>query len=252
MTTQGRTSEAVRLAAGYERIQPVANYAPWLTDTDFQTIHAMMEGWTLVDIYRCYSLWKLVEQAVQLEGDLLEVGVWRGGTGALIAAQLERQRRRDRSDRQAEAPGESGTADGSRCVFLADTFNGVAKAGPRDTYYRGGEHANTSRELVEDLLGRVGATNAILLEGVFPEDTGDLIDDHRFCFCHVDVDVYQSARDTFEWVWPRLNTGGIVVYDDYGFYGCEGVTAHVNEIFPDSRRTVIHNLNGQAIVVKTA
>lgn len=249
---QGQTSDAVRFAPGYEKIRPGANYAPWLTDADFRKIHAQIEGHTLVDVYRCYSLWKLVEQAVLVEGDLLEVGVWRGGTGALIASALERRSRFGQSDRATEAIGRQELPDGSRCVFLADTFTGVAKAGPRDSYYRGGEHANTSREVVEELLGRVGASSAILLEGVFPEDTGDLIDDHRFSFCHIDVDVYQSARDTFEWVWPRLNVGGIVVYDDYGFYGCEGVTSHVNEIFPDPRRMVIHNLNGQAVVVKTS
>ncbi|WP_455382221.1 TylF/MycF/NovP-related O-methyltransferase [Salinispira pacifica] len=249
MTTQGRTSEALHLAPGYERTSPRANYAPWLLDEEFRRTYAEVEGNTLVDIYRCYSLWQLVEQAVQHPGDLLEVGVWRGGTGAIIAHQANPdQRRRPRAD---EPAGEART-DGSRGVFLADTFSGVAKAGPRDTYYRGGEHANTSRGVVEELLARVGATNAFLLEGIFPEDTGDLIDDHRFCFCHIDVDVYQSARDVFEWVWPRLVVGGIVVYDDYGFYGCEGVTSHVNEIFPDPTRIVIHNLNGQAIVVKTA
>ncbi len=248
MTIQGRTSGSVRFAPGYEKVLPLANYAPWLNDVEFATLLAAIEGNTLVDMYRCYSLWKLVEQAVQHEGDLLEVGVWRGGTGALIAYQASRAKPVS-AQRTPEA---NGPSEPSRAVFLADTFNGVAKAGPRDSYYRGGEHANTSQEIVESLLGDVGISNAILLEGVFPEDTGDLIDDHLFCFCHIDVDVYQSARDVFEWVWPRLTVGGIVVYDDYGFYGCEGVTAHVNEIFPDARRTVVHNLNGQAIVVKTA
>ncbi|HUX12031.1 MAG TPA: TylF/MycF/NovP-related O-methyltransferase [Spirochaetia bacterium] len=248
MTIQGRTSGAVQLAPGYQKVLPLANYAPWMNDAEFAAIRAAIEGNTLVDSYRCYSLWKLVEQAVQHEGDLLEVGVWRGGTGALIAHQASRAR----SDSRRSAEDIFDPSQASRCVFLADTFNGVAKAGPRDSYYRGGEHANTSLKVVESLLGSLGIGNAILLEGVFPEDTGDLIDDHRFCFCHIDVDVYQSARDVFEWVWPRLTVGGIVVYDDYGFYGCEGVTAHVNEIFPDAQRTVIHNLNGQAIVVKTA
>ena len=42
-------------------------------------------------------------------------------------------------------------------------------------------------------------------------------------YCHIDVDVYQSARDVLEWVWGRLCIGAIVVYDDYGFDGCHGV-----------------------------
>ena len=31
--------------------------------------------------------------------------------------------------------------------------------------------------------------------------------------CHIDVDVYQSARDTVEWVEPRLTSGGAIVFD---------------------------------------
>ncbi|HUX52331.1 MAG TPA: TylF/MycF/NovP-related O-methyltransferase [Spirochaetia bacterium] len=235
MTTQGRTSDQVLLAAGYERVQPLANYAPWLSDTAFQQVYQFASGSTLVDVYRCYSLWKLVEQTAALSGDLLEVGVWRGGTGAIIASRAALLATSER-----------------KRVYLADTFSGVVKAGARDTYYRGGEHANTSAQLVSSLLDELELDNATLLTGMFPEQTGEQVADRTFCFCHIDVDVYQSASDVLEWIWPRLVVGGIVVYDDYGFYGCEGVTAHVNENFPVAGRVVIHNLNGQAIMIKTA
>ena len=46
---------------------------------------------TLVDIYRCYEIWSAVAEAAKLQqGDLMEVGMWRGGTGAVIAAQSAR------------------------------------------------------------------------------------------------------------------------------------------------------------------
>jgi O-methyltransferase len=54
-----------------------------------------------------------------------------------------------------------------------------------------------------------------LLVGVFPEETGCLVEDRKFRFCHLDVDVYQSAADVVEWIWPRLVTGGLIVFDDY-------------------------------------
>ena len=44
--------------------------------------------------------------------------------------------------------------------------------------------------------------------------------------------------------------GGIVVYDDYGFKGCDGITTHVNEQIQLQDRFVIHNLNGHAIIIK--
>ena len=232
MTKQGESSEQKYRAAGYERVEPKATYAPWSEDTAFLRVNGVIKEHTLVDRYRCYELWQLVTQAMKTPGDLLEVGVWRGGTGALIAAQAAR-------------------SDRSRVVYLADTFNGVVKAGARDRYYRGGEHANTSVEHVRRVLESLDLGNARILAGVFPEETGEAIAvGGGFCFCHIDVDVYQGARDVTEWVLPRLNRGGVIVYDDYGFYGCEGVTEFVNEIAATAGLVVVHNLNGHAVIVK--
>jgi O-methyltransferase len=217
---------------GYGLVTPQADYRPWDVDPEFSRLFRAVEAHTKVDIARCHELWELLEQCRHLEGDVLEVGVWRGGTGALLAAGARR------------------LWGDSRRVFLADTFRGVVKAGPKDDYYRGGEHADTSPEVVRQLLGSMELSNTELLEGIFPEETGGVIADRRFCFCHVDVDVYQSARDTVEWVWPRIPVGGVVVYDDYGFYGCEGVTALGREDRLREDRVFVHNLNGHGILVK--
>ena len=76
---------------------------------------------------------------------------------------------------------------------------------------------------------RSALTNVELLQGVFPDETADRIADSRFRLCHCDVDVYRSAKDVFDWVWPRLAPGGVVVFDDYGFPACPGVTKFVDE-----------------------
>jgi O-methyltransferase len=89
-----------------------------------------------------------------------------------------------------------------------------------------------------------------ILEGVFPEDTAGQIDDQHVCFCHIDVDVYQSAKDVFDWTWRRMPPGGVVVFDDYGFATCGGVTQFVNDFVGSNDRIVVHNLNGHAVVAK--
>ena len=224
------TPRRVDLQKGHERILPLATYAPWSTDTEFLGVYDLVRQHTLVDRYRCYEIWEILAQIADLGGDILEVGVWRGGTAGIICARASRL-------------GLQGT------VFLADTFRGVVKAGPEDSTYAGGEHRDTSPALVEALLrDRLRVTNYQLLEGIFPEDTGRLAASREFSFCHVDVDVYRSARDVFEWVWPRLKPGGVVLYDDYGF--CDGVIKHVDELRGLADRRVIYNLNGHALVVK--
>jgi O-methyltransferase len=221
------------MAQEYEPVLPSATYSPWNKDNSFQEVHASIAESTLVDRYRCFELWKLVEQVSKLkEGSIIEVGVWRGGTGALIAKKAKDCGIEDR-------------------VFLCDTFTGVVKAGVKDSVYEGGEHANTSRRTVEKLIStRMKLDNVEILEGIFPEQTGHRVEDMKFRFCHVDVDVYQSAKEVVDWIWDKMVPGGIVVYDDYGFDCCDGIVKYVEEQMMCEDRIVIHNLNGHAIVLK--
>ncbi len=231
-TTQNRRRD---YPAGYGVVEPVANYRPWDTDAAFSEVYDLVREHTMVDVYRLWTLWTLAGQVPM--GDLLEIGSWRGGSGTTIARAIGR--------RADGAPGQ---------LYLADTFAGVVKAGERDTYYTGGEHANTSPEIVRELLRNAGVEGVELLVGIFPDDSGHAIDQKRLSLCHIDVDVYQSARDCFEWAWPRMVSGGVVVFDDYGFYGCEGVTTYVEEIAgtiaDGAPIVVVPSLSGQAIVTK--
>lgn len=215
----------------YESILPTASYAPWLDDNEFIEVYKIIEQYTLVDKYRCYELWQLVKQTAKLDGALLEVGVWKGGTGALISKSAQ-------------------ISNIKNSVYLCDTFSGVVKAGEKDTAYKGGEHADTSAEKVEKLISKLKLKNTKILIGMFPEDTAKNVLDKKFRFCHIDVDVYQSSKDTVNWIWEKLVVGGMIVFDDYGFTGCDGVTKYVNELSKRRDLIVIHNLNGHAVVIK--
>lgn len=213
----------------HQRVMPMATYSPWLSDPEFINIfNGIVPNHTLVDKYRCFELWMLGKQMRGVEGDLLEVGVWRGGTGAVLAKSV---------------------LGSGKKVYLADTFTGVVKAGERDTRYVGGEHADTSRQLVEDLLKGFGLENTVILEGIFPDDTAHEVGG-KIAMLHCDVDVYQSAKDVVDWVLPRLSQGGVIVFDDYGFTSCEGVTRLVNEYRARPEFMFFHNLNGHGILYK--
>jgi O-methyltransferase len=225
-----KTPEATRNE--HEAIIPLASYSPWNLDTGFAETYELCLKHTLVDIYRCYEIWSLVAEAAKLhEGDLLEVGVWRGGTGALIAAQ-------------------SAKLIPSATVLLCDTFSGVVKTGDQDTIYKDGMHADTSEEIVKDLLNSLRLSNALVFKGIFPEQTAEPIQDRRFRFCHIDVDVYASSKGVCEWLWPRLLPGGVVVFDDYGMRGTEGVQRFVNEWRHRDDLNFLYNLNGHAVFIK--
>jgi O-methyltransferase len=215
----------------HSTVNPRASYSPWLGDTAFLCTWEAVRGNTLVDVYRCFELWNLAEQVKPVPGDYLEVGVWRGGTGCLVA---------DRFRQLGESPE----------IFLCDTFEGVVKAGDKDTAYVGGEHADTSQQVVEALVASLELQGVTILKGIFPDATGATVADRRFRMVHIDVDVYTGAKEITEFVWPRLAPGGMIVFDDYGFLECPGVTRYVNESLGAADRIVIQNLNGHAIMIK--
>ena len=142
----------------HELVDPLnSTYAPWHDDHEFREVYDAVEGSTLVDQYKCYELWEQLGQLTHVEGDILEVGVWRGGTGVLMARRSSSSARRH------------GCCSATR-----------SRAWPRpvsnDPWYKGGEHSDTSPEHVRGLARSLGV-DVELLVGMFPDETGDQIED---------------------------------------------------------------------------
>jgi len=218
----------------YEGAIPSATYAPWNKDQAFLDCYSAIKDFTLVDKYKCFELWWLVEQTQKLEsGAYIEIGVWKGGSGALIAKRMD-------------------LCAIKETIYLCDTFKGVVKAGPNDPVYKGGEHGDASEDNVIDLISSLKISTKIkVLKGVFPESTQHLVEPQAFRFCHIDVDVYNSAKDIVDWIFDKLVPGGVIVFDDYGHYSSEGIAAYVESQKAQRKDLmVIHNLNGHALFIK--
>jgi len=215
----------------FEVINGKYTFTPWLTDLEFDNLYEKIKDYTLLGKIKSYTIWELVKETNFLKGAIIEVGVWRGGSGVLIGKQ-------------------AGYNKNYTTLYFCDTFSGVVKTGEKDTFYTGGEHADTSKETVEKLFQEFEIKNIKILKGIFPDETYSMINDTEFRFCHIDVDVYKSTKDIFEWIWPKLVVDGIILIDDYGFYHCDGVTKFVNEKKMKPDRIVINNWAGQAIIIK--
>jgi O-methyltransferase len=221
----------VREGYHYAQAHPNATLAPWLKDKEFMAAYELAKHNTLVDIYRLYDLWTLVEETAKAGGDIVEVGVWRGGSGCLMAKKEL-------------------LIGGGANVWLCDTFAGVVKAGAEDSNYRGGEHRDTDVSIVQKLAADLNVTNIKALVGIFPDESGAQLGAERVRLLHIDVDVYQSAKDCVDYLWARMPSGAAAVFDDYGFPGCEGVTRCVDEFRTRNDIFYVHNLNGHAVLIK--
>jgi hypothetical protein len=72
----------------------------------------------------------------------------------------------------------------------------------------------------------------------------------RFCFVHIDVDLYQPTRDSLEFFYPRMSPGGMIVCDDYGYVNCPGAKQACDELAADWPERWLHLPTGQGLLIK--
>jgi O-methyltransferase len=175
----------------------------------------------LLDINEAYQIVMAVKRTDKTEGDIAEVGVYKGGSAKLICE-----------------------AKGSRRLHLFDTFEGIPRVEAVDDYSVGQFAA--SLEGVRSCLEGYG--DVYFYKGIFP-DTVDAIRDARFSFVHLDVDTYRSTSDCLRFFYPRMNRGGVTISHDY--MTVPGVRAAFDEFFRDKPEPIIEMSGSQCLIVKT-
>lgn len=165
---------------------------------------------------------------MHLPGDVWECGVFRGGTAAMMASMLKDQ-----------CP--------TKRLFLFDTFEGMPETDATKDLHRAGDFSQTSLESVVDYVGN--SELCVFRKGFIPDSFVGL-EDARIALAHIDVDIYKSIIDCLNFIWPRIDVGGFVVFDDYGFPSCPGARAAVDEFFLAKAFQPLCLPTGQALVFK--
>ena len=80
-------------------------------------------------------------------------------------------------------------------------------------------------------------------------DTFQGLEQNRYAFAHVDVDIYQSTLDCCEYFYPRLVPGGVLLFDEYTFAAARGEKDAVDEFFADKPESPITLPTGQALIL---
>jgi len=142
-------------------------------------------------------------------GDVIEAGVWRGGTTIFMRGILRAYGITDRK------------------VYVADSFEGVPP--PNIARYPADEgldlHAwpglAVSVEEVRANFDRYGLLDdqVVFVEGWFRE-TLPRLRDHTWSVLRLDGDLYESTIDGLENLYPGLSSGGWVIIDDYEIAAC--------------------------------
>jgi hypothetical protein len=129
----------------------------------------------------------------------------------------------------------------SRTLIGFDTFDefplaaSSSDAAARETFVSAAGSSSISREQLLDVLARKGCDASVeLVAGDVCETVPAYVRDHpelKISLLNLDIDVYEPSVTILEHLYPRVQSGGVVVLDDYGFF--PGETQAVDEYFAD-------------------
>jgi hypothetical protein len=181
---------------------------------------------------RHYTLHELAKSVVDIPGDTAECGVYRGASRFLVL---------------------NTTLGRCKTHYLFDSFKGLSDPTLEDRpdssrmrLWQTGDFG-AAEEVVRDNLASFA--NVCFMAGWIPERFAEVAD-RRFSLVHIDVDLYQPTLDSVSFFYERLNPGGILVCDDYGFGTCPGAYRAMNEALEDKPESIVHLPTGQGLITK--
>jgi hypothetical protein len=202
----------------------------WLCDDAFHAQYRKFDTRNLRSAERKFAVRELVRSLADVPGDTAECGCYEGATSYFICRERGR---------------------GPHHVF--DSFAGLSAPDANDVpdhtsafAWREGD-LSTSEEVAREKLAEFPFVR--FYPGWIPERFGE-VGDRTFCFVHIDVDLYQPTRDSLQFFYPRLETGGMIVCDDYGFTNCPGAKRACDEFVAEVPERLIHLPTGQGLIIK--
>jgi predicted O-methyltransferase YrrM len=177
----------------------------------------------LLEDIEAYHIYMAVKTTQKVPGDIAEVGVYRGGSAKIICS-----------------------AKGEKALHLFDTFEGLPKVEEIDMvwpFYEGKFAA--SFEDVRDYLKE--NENVHFYKGIFPA-TSDPVKDKKFSLVNLDVDCYESTKQSLEFFYPRMSRGGVIISHDY--ITAPGVKKAFDDFFAGKEEPVLETAGSQCLVVK--
>lgn len=227
-STLRRAGFEVRRVGGDEALM---RQHPDVTDNEWRVWKAV-EPFTMTTLERVIAVVRATQHIVRcrIPGDIVECGVWRGGSSMAIAHTLCQ------------------LGDISRRIVLYDTFEGMTEPQSADVSHAGMnaaellEAAKTRQARdswiwayasLEDVRANMASVpypggNIQYVKGPVEQTIPASISD-RIALLRLDTDWYESTRHELVHLYPRLSPSGILIVDDYGHW--RGARKAVDEYF---------------------
>jgi O-methyltransferase len=183
-------------------------------------IYRVKPRYTMVTNNNLIHLYTLVAEANQLNlpGDLVECGVWNGGSAAVMGKALAEHKPHGHD----------------RAIWCFDSFEGLPHPGQhdgqaeKDAYFKGWNMGSVDKVKEAFTKLNLGLTNVNIVPGWF-EETLAKAPIETIAVLHIDADWYDSVKLVLDVFYDKVTLGGFIVLDDYGYW--QGCTQAVKDFF---------------------
>lgn len=209
-------------------------------EPEFFEVLKKCKPFTMTSEERLYSLYKAVEYIVKnnIAGDIVECGVWRGGSTMCALLQLKNLN------------------DLQRHAYLYDTFEGMSEPSEKDADLSGKDARHLlerSEKTTEDIMWcyaplddvkkNISSTgypsgNVMYVKGKVEETIPGTIPD-KISILRLDTDWYESTYHELNYLFPKLVNGGVLIIDDYGHW--KGAREAVDQYFKENNIQMLLN-----------
>ncbi|NJL90247.1 MAG: macrocin-O-methyltransferase [Coleofasciculaceae cyanobacterium SM2_1_6] len=186
---------------------------------------------------RFLAHYEFFQKVVNLPGDIVELGVHRGGSLMSWANFLEI---RNMGDRQRQVIG----FDYFRSYQESDSEDSQLNSVNAENNHTGAEISEFEAQL-RDAIDIFDSDRFIpykprivLVKGDIQETVPKYLQENpslRISLLHIDVDLYAPASIGLRHLWQRVVPGGVVLIDGYGNSPWEGESRAVDEFFADQK-----------------
>lgn len=242
-----RITRSVFSSFGYE-ILPLgtmnkvkAEELPADLDDSIVDLYRAVKPYTMTSVERIAALCNAVNYVISnnIDGDIVECGVWKGGSMMAVAKTLLANKTCDRE------------------LHLFDTFEGMPPPTQVDVTYKG----HSAADLLERASGDKEQTNIWAIgplqtvkEGMQStgydqskvnyvqgrvEDTLPSNAPDKISLLRLDTDWYESTFHEMVHLFPRLSVGGVLIIDDYGHW--KGARKAIDKYIADNNIKLLLN-----------
>lgn len=172
---------------------------------------------TLLSTDRICNLIKYSNASAGLGGYILECGIYQGGSLELLAKYNPEVN-----------------------IMAIDSFEGVPQETEGKDYHRLGDFGEGVNFHAIAGFFKMVYPRVRIVKGFIPK-AFEYFDGHTtFCFCHIDLDMYQSIKDALDFCVPRLAPGGMILLDDWKQKSTPGCQLAVEDFFNEHDVPVKH------------